>query len=1167
MSELTHKDLLGVLHAYFLDKDDLTRHQIEPYNNFIINELPQILRDEPPWVVENKGDTYTYTFGEPFLDDPQITEEDRSTHLLYPMECMQRDMTYEANLYVDINEIMISAETRKAEQQQQLLATLQNEGHKGEEDEEREVEIQNLQESITQLIEIGKTRDTRKLYQKRLLCTLPIMVGCYKCNTVNLSPHEKVRRGECPLTPGGWFLTKGTQRVIVGQERANYNQPYAFTVTQNKTKIREYQIEMRSTQEMGIKPQLFQISTHRNQLRVSSGWISELPIGILLIALDDPFSFRKRMLEESQVEEQYLLPYIEAVESSTIIHEKNKDDEPSRQRNMTQKEARDHIKSKNLSSSQNNLDAIFSEDLIPHMGSDNTGKIRYIYFMVERLLQTAHSRKEGKKRRAEDDRDDFGNKRVDWAGVLVRYLFRLFLKKWIQKFQTQMSKQGNAKTAFEKNDTITKGIKGCMNTGNWGVQNTRTGVSQVATNLDGMAFLSHLRRFCTPAVREGKMQKIRYLHPSQYNLACAAESPDGPGIGVVKNLALMTFVSIQTSDALLLKFFDNIEPKWKFIKLQNLKKIGFNFPKVFINGEWIGVIKSQALSAKLANHLREARLMGHIHRETGIVWDPIDLELRLNCDSGRLMRPVFWLEGGIPTIERKHLNLSWDDLVYQGFICYIDASEAAFTEVACSLEDVYITNRKNKFHYQYAEIHPSTILGAACSIIPVPNHSQAPRNIFAGSMIKQGQAIVGLNTRLMFDTTSYELTYPQKQLCAPFSSKIVNHDANPTGFMAILAIAEAEGSNQEDSVKVKKSAIDRGMGRTIIYHSYTVVEKRRGTTHTETIEIPPKSVMSRTKNYNKLQQDGIVAKGERVFPGDVLVGKTISNGNTQTLIDASHVVKEGEEGVVEEIMTTINSERLRIVKIKVRDYHIPELGDKVDSICGQKATIGMIEAEENLPFTASGMTPDAILYPPAMPSRMTIDYMIEAICGKAALVSGDTSDKFTDLTPFRPDLNRKFIVEEVGKTLVQNGFQSNGNEMMYDGTTGLPFKAHIFMGPVFYQISKHMVGKKIHSRSSGRVGIMMRQPISGRSKGGGLRVGEMEKDCLVSQGCSALLRERLLEVSDRYECDVCVSCGVFCFGQCNACRTEVRRVVIPYAVKLLFQELMAFGIMPRVMVQ
>jgi DNA-directed RNA polymerase II subunit RPB2 len=1065
--ELSQKDQLAILRSHFLERDDLVNHQISPYNNFMNIEIPQILEMEEEWSSVYKGDTYSYRFGDSFIDKPVVVEEDREARVLYPNEAILREIGYDANLYVDIHEVITDKNG------EQLSA---------------------------------------RVYEKRLLSELPVMVGSDFCNTTSMSNKEKVMHGECPLTPGGYFVTRGgTQRIITGQERANYNQPYAFSAK----KPGEYQIDVRSTKEMGIKPMLFRINYYKNKpMTVNTTFFEdEFPLSIFLRALDCRI------------------------------------DTPFMDTTITQNQAIGLMGVKDANKA-------LMTDFLPHIESQDNKAI-YVVMMIEKLLKTVTGE------RVEDDRDDFGNKRVDWAGFLLRYLFRLFLKKWITKFQSQMETRGNAKAIIQDNDTISKGIGLCMRTGNWGVQNTRTGVSQVAQTMNLICFVGHLRRFTTPGVREGKMLKIRFLHPSQWGYACVSETPEGAPTGVVKNLALLSSVSVYTSNTVPLNILKTIT---EVVQIDGFDEKNLELPKIFVNGDWVAVMSSDEECKELAKKLSTFKVEHILHRETAIVWDSVDRELRINTDSGRPLRPVFVLEGGIPVIEKKHLSMSWDELVYRGFITYIDPSESAFSTVASSLDEVYSALSEKRFHFNYSEIHPSIIFGAASGIIPLPDHSQAPRNTFGSSMLKQGQAMVGFNTRVKFETTSYELCYPQKQMCPTTTAEIIGHEENPTGINAIVAIGEGDGFNQEDSVVVNRSAIDRGFLRSMIYHSYAVSEKRSGTKQSEIIKIPHKAIMNPLKNYNKLDYDGIISEGMPVEAGDVLVGKVITNGSD--VIDSSHVVKTGEGGIVDKVLITVGPDKLKLVKIRIRDYHIPESGDKFACPVGQKSTIGMLASQEDMPFTVKdGICPDIILHPPAIPSRMTINYLLQAICGKASLVSGDASDKFRDATPFREDMNGKFITEEVGKALRENGYDEVGTEEMICGKTGRPFKAKIFMGTVYYQALKHMVSKKIHSRSSGKVQVLTGQPISGRSKNGGLRIGEMERDCFISHGCASVIRERLVEVSDRYESDVCLGCGVFCIGQCKACKKQTKKVIVPYAMKLLFQELMAFGIFPKIEVE
>mmetsp|Transcript_4948 Transcript_4948/g.16527 ORF Transcript_4948/g.16527 Transcript_4948/m.16527 type:complete len:447 (-) Transcript_4948:234-1574(-) len=446
-------------------------------------------------------------------------------------------------------------------------------------------------------------------------------------------------------------------------------------------------------------------------------------------------------------------------------------------------------------------------------------------------------------------------------------------------------------------------------------------------------------------------------------------------------------------------------------------------------------------------------------------------------------------------------------------------------------------------------------------------------------MGKQAMGVYITNYQTRMDTMANVLYYPQKPLACTHAMQHLHFRELPSGINAIVAIACYSGYNQEDSVIMNQSAIDRGFFRSVFYRSYKDELHAVTFDGREAFERPKRDECMGMKlaNYDKIDADGLPAPGQRVSGGDVLIGKTTPLERSEEDLDPTQArfsrrdvstkMREAESGIVDQTMVTTNEKGLSFVKVRVRSVRIPQIGDKFASRHGQKGTIGITYRQEDMPFSAEGITPDIIVNPHAIPSRMTIGHLIECLLSKVAALTGQEGDA----TPFC-----KVTVDEISAELERRGYQCRAFERMYNGHTGRRQQAYIFLGPTYYQRLKHMVDDKIHARARGPVTNLTRQPVEGRAKYGGLRFGEMERDCMISHGVAAMLKERLFDQSDKFRVHVCERCGLMSIAnlrkQSFRCRVhecasaETCQIFMPYACKLLFQELMAMQIAPRMVV-
>ena len=821
---------------------------------------------------------------------------------------------------------------------------------------------------------------------------------------------------------------------------------------------------------------------------------------------------------------------------------------------------------------------ILKKEMLPHIGTGDVANKKAFFFgyMIHRLLTAALER------RALDDRDHYGNKRLDLAGPLLATLFRQLFKKVTKDVKQHLQRnidehKENESSFIIKPQYITDGLKYCLATGNWGANRNNTsksGVSQVLNRLTFASTLSHLRRLNTPIGREGKIAKPRQLHNSHWGMICPAETPEGQACGLVKNLALMAYISVGIGSRSILALLEDFNTE----TLEEISpSLVLQGTKIFVNGTWVGVNR---LTDNLIKSLRLFRRRGDVPHEIAIIRNIRDQELHIFTDAGRVCRPLFVVNNGNLLLEKKLVieivnaeeqsaNFGWETLLSSGAVEYIDTKEEETTMIAMDHNE--LAQDGANLSYTHCEISPAMILGVCCSIIPFSDHNQSPRNTYQSAMGKQAMGIYITNYQLRMDTLAHVLYYPQKPLVTTKAMEFLQFRNLPAGQNCVVAIACYSGYNQEDSIMMNQSAIDRGLFRSIFYRSYRD-ELSQSHTSKEAFEVPDRNTTGgmRHGRYDKLERDGFIAPGTRVYGDDVIIGKVtnipasddqdLSSGKNQryTHKDSSTQLRSSESGIVDQVMLTTNGKGADFVKVRVRSIRIPQIGDKFSSRHGQKGTVGITYRQEDMPFTIEGISPDLIINPHAIPSRMTIGQLVECLLGKKASAAGDEGDA----TPFA-----EVTVDEISNLLHNDQYQKRGNEVLYNGHTGRKLESHIFIGPTYYQRLKHMVDDKIHSRSRGPVQNLTRQPLEGRARDGGLRFGEMERDCIIAHGASQFLKERLFNQSDGYRVHVCDECGLIAAAnlqkrafECKRCSnmTQISQVHIPYACKLLFQGIFLF---------
>jgi DNA-directed RNA polymerase II subunit RPB2 len=1165
-----------VIESYFKNKHlkQLIRHQLESYNNFANSQIENTIEMFNPVRICSEHDyikeynlyrleilIYFKNFS---IYRPQVYENNGATKILFPQEARLRNFTYSGSMTVDLD----------------IQCIVKN----GE----------NYKNTLTY----------NKTIKKIHIGRLPIMLRSDLCvlNQFNYLNNDKT--GECKMDPGGYFIINGSEKTCLGQERAAENQVYCFNITKNSTKwswiaemksipdwkcISPKQINiMISSKNNGFGNSLYlQIPRLKNPIPLfiifrAFNIISDKDICEKILLNNDSKDYKRILyaLKASIVEANGYLTYDAAfryILSNVIYTPLNVD------------------KDTGLKKKYDFALEVIENDIFPHCKT-KTQKIYMLGYMTNILLQTSFGWLK------ESDRDSYLNKRIDLAGPLLNNLFRNYFNKVVKDMQKQILREinnGSWKSNEDYNNiinntniykivkstTIENGIKRALATGDFGIKqinSNKVGVAQVLNRLTYISSISHLRRINTPIDKSGKLVPPRRLHNSSWGFLCPAETPEGGSVGIVKNLSYMTHVTIQSNSSGL---YDYILPLINIIdNIEETKEL-FDKVKVFINGCWVGITNEPI---KLYENLKEKKYKGIINIYTSIVFNYKLNEIRVCNDAGRLTRPVFKVKNNkmiytvnnnINIIQKlRNGELEWNDLIYSGktddsLIEYIDSYEQNNAMIAMEPELLNSKDSKYIYKYSHCEIHPSVIFGILASCIPFPEHNQSPRNTYQSAMGKQAIGMYVTNFDNRMDKTAYVLSYPMRPLVDTRLMNIIKLNNIPSGEQVIVAIGSHTGYNQEDSILFNKSAIDRGLFLATIYHTEKDEDKKLH--GNEEIRCKPdKNITKNIKfaNYGKVNNNGVIPENTLVEDKDIIIAKVLpikenKNDYTKTMkyIDESHIYRTHEETYVDKNYIDCNGDGYNFCKVRLRNYRKPVIGDKFSSRHGQKGTIGNIIPEQDMPFTADGLKPDIIINPHAIPSRMTIAQLKETLLGKVLVQLG----MFGDGTSFS-----KFKMEVIIKELQKLGYESKGNEVMYNGLTGEQLKCSIFIGPAFYQRLKHMVNDKQHSRSIGPMVNLTRQPAEGRARDGGLRFGEMERDCMISHGASRFTKGRLYDASDAYNLHICNKCGLIAtfnnkehIHMCRNCenRTDFKYIEIPYACKLMFQELLTMNIAPRIM--
>ncbi|MEM3227747.1 MAG: DNA-directed RNA polymerase subunit B [Candidatus Micrarchaeaceae archaeon] len=596
--------------------------------------------------------------------------------------------------------------------------------------------------------------------------------------------------------------------------------------------------------------------------------------------------------------------------------------------------------------------------------------------------------------------------------------------------------------------------------------------------------------------------------------------------------------------------------------------------RVYLNGkELTRVADGKAFVAEIRKNRRQGLISGEVNVSYVKKLD----EVHINTDKGRVRAPYIIVENGVskltPELRQKLANkeIDFNYLVRRGIVEYLDAEEEEDALIAASEDSITPETT-------HVVIDPAYMLGLTVNLNVYTDHNQMGRHAISSNFMKQSQGVYAFNFNNRYDARSYLLFYPQAPILTSAAFRTLGLEKHSSGQNFVVALSTYYGYNMKDAVVLNKAAVDRGLGRSVFFRTYSDEERRYPGGQKDKIRIPPPSTEGYLGEhaYAKLSEDGLIEKETEVHEGDVLIGKTspprfLEEQTTfgiseEKSMDNSTTLRMGEEGVVDNVLLTETSGATKIVKVRVRTITVPELGDKFASRHGQKGVVALIVNQEDMPFTREGIVPDLLLNPHSLPSRMTVGHMLEMLGVKAASLSG----RHLDGTTF--SVNGVEAMEDFGRTLEGYGFDKFGDETLYDGRTGKAFESKLFMGVVYYNRLYHMTINHLQVRSRGPVQILTRQPTEGKARGGGMRFGEMERDALVGHGASLLIKERMLEQSDKTTIWMCKDCGDIGYFNyiknvpvCPMCGgNNLEKVEISNAFKLLLYEINSLHIRTNV---
>ena len=1188
------------IQTYFRDNPEfMVKHHLQSYNSFFYKQLPQIFKENNPIRLREEQDPKTNTYkyhcdlylggkggDKIYFGKPIIYDANSTMHFMYPNEARLRNMTYGFSIHYDVDVDFF------------------------------------IRDEFNQVHESNIT--IPKIYLGRF----PIMLQSNLCILNGLAPNARFNMGECRNDPGGYFIIDGKEKVIICQEK------FANNTLNIRNKVNDkysHAAEIRSVSEDASKPTrnlAVRIvapteTLTNNQIVVNIPNIrSPVPLFIVMRALG--VESDKKIIQYCLLDLEDNEPYVDLFLPS--VHDAG--------HIFTQESALEYMKLLTKQKTVNSVLNILSNYFLPHIGELNfMEKALFLGYMVKRLLLVFNNDERP------TNRDSYEYKRIEDSGILLYQLFREYYKlQWHNIYQKADKEYFFHKPIYQGDNfsnvitenlalifadrVVEDGFKKAFK-GNWGAQahTKRFGVIQDLNRLSYFGFISHLRKVNLPLPGDsGKIIAPRLLSGTQWGMLCPIHTPDGGNVGLHKHMSIASLITTGCSGYPLIRWLRTTG--LSLLEESTLMYLS-KTTKVFVNGAWVGVNRNPQ---EMVEKVKLYRLNGLIPVYWSVYWNTERREVLLWTDAGRLTRPVFYIHDSKTSYDRADIlekytddSITWKQCVlgfgekkidmplnhcdiYNPVDVYGNAVDKAILERNAGVvtyldvqeeEGALISKETITPLTTHVEIHPSLILGIMANMIVFPENNPYPRDLFSCGQSKQAVSLFHTNFQNRIDKMAVVLNYGQIPIVKSRYLKITTNEEHPYGENAIVAIACFTGFNVEDAVIFNKGSLERGMFRTTYYTMYEAHEESSKVVNT-TIDskfcnVENENVVGLKPgfDYSHLDESGLIKENTPITDKTIIIGKCMNSlTSSSTLIDMSKGPKKGQLGMVDKSFITEGGEGYRLAKVRVREERIPAMGDKFSSRVGQKGTIGLVLEEENMPFTAEGIRPDIIVNPHALPSRMTIGQLIECLMGKACVLYGG----FGDCTAW---VNKGTKEKKFGQMLVAQGYHSSGTDILYNGMTGEQLEASIYIGPTYYMRLKHMTKDKINFRTRGPRAVLTRQTIGGRAKGGGLRIGEMDRDVIIGHGMSEFLNESFLARGDEYLLAICNKTGTIAIyneskdiflspmadgpikfiankedelNLVNISRfgRSFSIVRVPYAFKLLYQELQSMNIQMRI---